>query len=70
MLYDAPCRIAFERKRHGITDSDATIPDFKLASLYKPTRMQPVRHILDQEEKSIAPMLSMRKVDYFLLGKT
>ncbi|KAM3180852.1 hypothetical protein ACTXT7_015501, partial [Hymenolepis weldensis] len=69
MLYDAPCRIAFERKRYGITDSDATIPDFKLASLYKPIRMQPVRHILDQEEKSIAPILSMRKVDYFMLGR-
>nr|CDS31126.1 cadherin EGF LAG seven pass G type receptor 1 [Hymenolepis microstoma] len=69
MLYDAPCRIAFERKRHGITDLNATVPGFKLASLYKPSGMQPFRYILDQEEKSIAPTLSMRKVDYFMLGR-
>ncbi|VDO15959.1 unnamed protein product [Rodentolepis nana] len=70
MFYDAPCRIAYERKRHGITDVDAAVPGFKLASLYKPIGMQPVRYILDQEEKSIAPTLSMRKIDYFMLGKT
>lgn len=69
MLYDAPCRISFERKRHGITDPDADIPNFKLASIYKPIGSQPVRYILDQEEKSIAPTLSMRKIDYFMLGK-
>ncbi|KAL5961178.1 Adhesion G-protein coupled receptor D1, partial [Taenia solium] len=69
ILHDAPCRIGFERKRWQMTTSDEAIPSYKLASIYKPIGLQPVRYILDQDKKSPAPILSMRKNDYFMLGR-
>ncbi|KAL5106458.1 hypothetical protein TcWFU_010070 [Taenia crassiceps] len=69
VLHDAPCRIGFERKRQQITNLDETIPNYKLASIYKPVGLQPVRYILDQDKKSPVPVLSMRKNDYFMLGR-
>ncbi|VDK38457.1 unnamed protein product, partial [Taenia asiatica] len=69
ILHDAPCRIGFERKRWRMTTSDEAIPSYKLASIYKPIGLQPVRYMLDQDKKSPAPILSMRKNDYFMLGR-
>lgn len=53
-----------------MTNSNETISGYKLASIYKPLGLQPVRYILDQDKKSPAPILSMRKNDYFMVGKT
>ncbi len=72
LLHDAPCHISFQTKRHGRslpTVHGTTVPGFSLASLYKPRGMTPVRYIIDQEERSPVPVLSMRKIDYFMLGK-
>ncbi|EUB57302.1 putative G-protein coupled receptor [Echinococcus granulosus] len=69
ILHDALCRISFEKKRQQITKSDEVIPGYKLASIYKPMGVQPVRYILDQDRKGPVPILSMRKNDYFMLGR-
>ncbi|VDM18425.1 unnamed protein product, partial [Hydatigera taeniaeformis] len=69
VLHDAPCRLAFERKRQQMLTSDESIPNYRLASIYKPVGLQPVRYILDQDKRSLAPILSMRKNDYFMLGR-
>ena len=69
MLQDAPCRINFEKKRYGIVDSDESIPNFQLSSIYKPIGVSPLRYVVDQNGKSPVPVLSMRKEDYFMLGE-